>query len=91
MPALIPLDPTERLSADDQATLREAEFLAAAVRLQRLRAQRIHTAVPGRCSNCGTLCLPCAVYCYADCRADHEARLTRLERQAARTQGGPSG
>ena len=72
-------DPTERLSADDMATLREAQFLAQAL------AQRIaHAGLDaprGVCANCQAQCLPTAKYCDEDCRSDHEARLTRLRRQ----------
>lgn len=76
------VDPTERLGADDMATRREGEFLAAALRAQAARtakAEAAHTA--GRCTNCGSTCLPQAVYCDADCRADDEARRRALARQ----------
>lgn len=69
-------DTNERLSADDMATRREAEFLAAALRVQ--AAQAAATAhVAGVCGNCREACLPLAVYCDEDCRADHEWRLRR--------------
>lgn len=72
-------DTSERLSADDMATRREAEFLAAALRVQAGRAAAAaHT--PGTCGNCRELCLPLAVYCDEDCRADHEWRLRHGKR-----------
>lgn len=73
-------DPTERLSADDQATQREAQFLAAALQAQQLAsAAARHT--PGRCANCGELCLPLAVYCDPECRSEHEHRQAVRRRQ----------
>lgn len=74
------VDPEERLGPDDMATRREGEFLAAALRRQKQLAA-YHAAEPGRCANCGELCLPQAVYCDADCRADHERRRRVLARQ----------
>lgn len=72
-------DTSERLSADDMATRREAEFLAAALRVQAGRAAATaHT--PGVCGNCREVCLPLAVYCDEDCRADHEWRLRHGKR-----------
>ena len=74
------VDPTERLSPDDMATLREQQFLAAALARQRAsRPQR--RAQPGVCEICRAVCLPLAVYCDEDCRADHQHRLTVLARQ----------
>ena len=67
-------DPNERLSADDMATRREAEFLAHALQRQ-LDVARRAGSTPGVCANCGAVCLPLAVYCDASCREDHEARL----------------
>lgn len=67
-------DPTERLSPDDQATQRDAEFLDRALLNQRLCALSAKAATPGICMNCGERCLPKAVYCDADCRLDHETR-----------------
>lgn len=69
-------DASERLSADDMATVREAEFLADALTSQRLIAARAAMRRPGVCTNCGEVCLPTAAYCDEDCRADHEHRLT---------------
>lgn len=77
---LTPIDPFERLSADDLATQREELFRAAAVHEQQLRSARAPVAVPGVCSNCAERCLPAAVYCDAACRSDHEARLKRCSR-----------
>lgn len=68
-------DPTERLSEDDQATQREAEFLARAMLNQKLRAASLPAAVPGVCTNCLAQCLPLAVYCDTECREDHQVRL----------------
>lgn len=78
--------PDERLGQDDMATRREGEFLAAALELQRDRAAASRAAAEGvkrlgRCFNCGELCLPQAVYCDLDCRADHEKRLRVRARQ----------
>jgi hypothetical protein len=72
-------DPAERLSADDQATQREAEFLERALLRHRLQAEggqrSISGVVQGVCTNCGEPCLPLAVYCDDECRADHEHRV----------------
>ena len=70
-------DPCERLSADDQATQREAEFRQHAMLQQQGRVARTPAAVQGVCTNCGEPCLPLAVYCDEDCRADHEFREAR--------------
>ena len=76
-------DTCERLGADDMATRREGEFLAAALLAQSraAAAAATHAATPGRCANCRATCLPLAVYCDADCRADHEQRRRVLARQ----------
>jgi hypothetical protein len=68
-------DPDERLSADDMATRREEEFRAAAVRNHLAAARRTEHSQPGVCMNCREPCLPLAVYCDRECRADHEQRL----------------
>lgn len=68
------IDPNERLSPDDLATRREAEFLHRAL-LRQAAAARVPASKPGVCTNCGEACLPPAVYCDADCKLDHEARL----------------
>jgi len=67
-------DPTERLSSDDQATQRDAEFLDRAMLQQRARAAAAPKRTSGVCMNCGERCLPLAAYCDADCRLDHETR-----------------
>lgn len=76
MSALVPNDPAERLGADDMATRREEEFRELALRRQQHAACKRSTE-PGVCTNCGSVCLPLAVYCDADCRDDHEARMRR--------------
>lgn len=68
--------PPERAKGDDLATRREEEFRQVALRDQARRAA-LDAATPGTCTNCGDMCLPRAVYCDEDCRADHEARLRR--------------
>lgn len=70
----------ERLSADDQATRSEADFLADAL-LQARRVAALRQGVPGVCGNCGLRCLPLAVYCDIDCRDDHQRRQAVLARQ----------
>lgn len=75
------VDPGERLGPDDMATRREGEFLAHALRAQHAAAAATVGAKPGTCCNCGAGCLPQAVYCDEDCRADHEQRRRILARQ----------
>ena len=77
------IDTNERLSADDMATRREAEFLSRAMLNQQAEATR-HVGRPGTCSNCSSRCLPLAVYCDDDCRDDHQARLRREARTGRR-------
>lgn len=74
-------DPDERLSADDMATRREEEFLAAAMRHQAQQTALQQLGPQGECANCGAQCQPLARYCDDDCRADHEHRRTVLARQ----------
>lgn len=74
------VDGSERLSADDQATLREGQFLAAALGRQAHRAAATRSE-PGVCANCRAVCLPQVVYCDDDCRTDHEQRQQTLRRQ----------
>lgn len=74
------VDGTERLSADDMATLRESQFLAAALGRQQA-AGAVRVARPGWCAWCTSQCLPLAVYCDDECRRDHEQRLALLRRQ----------
>lgn len=73
-------DRSERMGADDMATRRESEFLAAALRHQ---AQVAGATVyeRGVCVNCGAVCPPDAPYCDLECRDEHEARLQVLARQ----------
>lgn len=79
-PLIQPLEPDERLSAEDMAARRADEFLADALAVQ-ARASG-HTLIQiGVCSNCAERCHPSAVYCDAECRADHEGRLRVLARQ----------
>jgi len=80
-PLIEPLPPSERLSDEDLATRREAELLADALAVHELRARGGDVIEAGRCSNCRQCCAPAAVYCDADCRADHEARMLRQARQ----------
>lgn len=74
------VDGTERLSADDMATQREAQFLAASLAHHRAASTQ-RQAKPGTCANCGAACLPLAVYCDEDCQADHAHRQQILARQ----------
>ena len=74
-------DPVERLSADDMATQREAQFLAHALLAQELKAAGGLAIQQGVCAYCKAQCMPLAVYCDAECRADHEAELRTLARQ----------
>lgn len=69
----------ERVVEDDQGAHRAAQFQERALLQQRLRAARQPAAEPGVCTNCRSACLPLAVYCDTDCRADHELRLRALE------------
>jgi len=73
--ALVP-DP-ERPGEEDMASRREEEFREAALRNHQQRAACRRASEPGVCTNCGSVCLPLAVYCDEDCRADHEARMRR--------------
>jgi hypothetical protein len=72
------VDPNERLSPDDQATQRDAEFLQRALLIQADSARRRPASQPGVCTNCGGQCFWPAVYCDDDCREDHEHRLQLL-------------
>jgi len=79
-------DPLERCSGDDLATVREQEFLQVSLANHRYGAEQ-SSSTPGVCRNCGALCLPLAVYCDEDCRADHERRELLLRRQGRRSGG----
>lgn len=76
-------DATEVLTVDDQATAREAEFLARALHNHHAQAAA-DVSAPGRCANCGAVCMPRAVYCDLECRADHEDRRLRQQRLKGR-------
>lgn len=79
-PLIQPLEPDERLSAEDMAARRADEFLADALAVQ-ARASG-HTLVQrGVCAECGIRCHPKAVYCHSECKAEHEKRLLVLARQ----------
>ena len=77
--SLADVDTTERLSADDMATRREAEFLAAA--LLAARTPPAPVAATGLCKYCQVTCAPGALYCDEDCRADDEREQQVLRRQ----------
>ena len=76
-------DRCEVRTADDQAADREEEFRELALLNQRLAGARLARAVPGVCTNCSEPCLPLAVYCDEDCRADHEHREARVAARGA--------
>jgi hypothetical protein len=78
--AALTRDTLERLSADDLASVREAEFLQTALQAQRLRAERSTGHPPGICANCGAPCPPTTSYCDDECRHDHQARQRQLAR-----------
>lgn len=77
-------DTTERMGPDDMATLRDEQHLQAALLRQRQAAMAMPGSKPGTCSNCSQPCLPAAVYCDEDCRADHQHRVTVQRKQKAR-------
>ncbi len=62
------------MQAIDQAQMAADLFLSAAWQRQQQRAQALPEGTPGVCSNCTQRCLPMAVYCDEECRADHERR-----------------
>lgn len=77
---LVERDATEVLTPEDQAA-RHAELqLQAALANHAHAARQTPQPVPGCCANCGEACHPLAVYCDADCRADHEDRLKARQR-----------
>ncbi len=76
-------DTTERLSADDMATLHAEQHLQAAHLAQARMSRSLPASAAGVCTNCGAPCLPLAVYCDDECRADHEHRLRVQRRQGA--------
>lgn len=81
MPLLEPLAPDERLSAEDMAARRADEFLADALRSQRLAASVQPTVPRGVCLDCGDLCHPATMYCNPECRASHERSLAARARR----------
>ena len=82
-PALTDHDATERLGNEDMAALHAAQLLSASMLDHQRTAVALPASQPGVCSNCGSACLPLAVYCDADCRDDHEQRLQVQRRQGA--------
>ena len=77
--SLVDADRTERLSADDMATRREAEFLALALQAAARAASAPQPT--GRCLYCRAQCAAGALFCDADCRADHAHEQLVLRRQ----------
>lgn len=67
-------DPSEHLTADDQAALQAAQFEERALLAHMLAAAAAPRPVPGVCANCAGICTAPAVYCDEDCREDHERR-----------------
>lgn len=80
----VQVDASERLSADDMATQREEQFLAAALHAQRQAASVAPCRQPGVCVNCGHGLSLLLAYCDDECRADHEQRQAVLARQGRR-------
>lgn len=76
-------DASERLSADDLACLHADQLLNAAMLDHQRAAAKVESSRPGVCMNCGSVCLPLAVYCDDDCRSDHEHRVQTQRRQRA--------
>jgi hypothetical protein len=76
---LLPDTPDRPRSVEDQAALVSDFFLAQALRAQ-LQAAGGAALQRGVCASCDARCLPAAVYCDADCRADHERALAAQAR-----------
>lgn len=76
-------DTLERLSADDLATVRESEFIFAALVAHRKRTARLTYLPLGICRNCEERCAPGEAYCDDDCRTDHTQRECRRARLRA--------
>jgi len=76
-------DTLERLSADDLATVRESEFIFAALAAHRERTARLSYLPLGICRNCEERCAPGESYCDDDCRTDHTQRECRQARLRA--------
>ena len=77
-------DTSERLSPDDTASLREAEFLEAALCGHRAKVEKAGAVANGECANCGQPLPSDWVYCDQDCKDDHEHRLVIERRQGLR-------
>lgn len=82
MASAVPED-VERVGEEDMAARSSELFLASALRRQQ-RAACKRASEPGVCTNCGSACLPQAVYCDQACREDHEHRLAAEQRRGAR-------
>ena len=76
-------DRTELRSQDDLAAHRADEFQALALLEHGSRALAAPSLPRGVCASCGERCVPAAVYCDADCRADHELQLDARRRNGA--------
>lgn len=77
-------DTSERLGADDTATVREAEFLEVALCEHRAQVAKDGPVEHGLCANCGEQLPASWVYCDQDCKDDHEHRLETARRQGLR-------
>lgn len=73
-------DTTERLGADDMATVREEEFRQIALSQAKRDAELSEPSTPGICANCNDDIPPPQVYCSPDCRADHGRRIAARKR-----------
>lgn len=82
-PLLTPLEPDERLSAEDMAARRADEFLAHALRAQAQAASAQPAVRRGVCLDCGDTCHPSTMYCDNECRASHERALAARARRGA--------
>ncbi|NKI97555.1 hypothetical protein [Rhizobacter sp. SG703] len=76
-------DTLERLSEGDLATVRESEFIFAALAKHRERTSRLTYLPLGICRNCEERCAPGETYCDDDCRIDHQQRECRAARLRA--------
>lgn len=77
-------DTLERLGDDDMASVREAEFQAVALSEHKLRARQAPTMIRGICNNCGDEAPAGWIFCCAECRDDHEHRMSTLQRTVGR-------
>ena len=73
-------DRTDVQGPDDLAAHRADEFVALARMAQALRSQGGQVLQRGVCASCAAPCAPQALYCDADCRADHEREMAALAR-----------